>query len=264
MLIDCHAHLADYEPTDIPSILKRAKKAGVGAIISAGTNIQSSSRCIDLSLQYSSIFAGIGIHPSDITNPITDLEINKLYDLAKSTEKLVVMSEIGLDFQTHSPDRKLQYDAFRQQIRIARELKKPIIFHSRNAHSETLRLLKEERGYEVGGVMHYFQADISTAKSAIDLGFHISLAKPLLRLDELQKTTQYLPLESLVIETDSYPQPFKSKRTLWTEPRHLKEIIEKLSELKNENVQNLEKILEKNIFNVLGTKNSEVVKKFIL
>ena len=68
----------------------------------------------------------------------------------------------------------------------------------------------------------------------------------------------------MVIETDSYPQPFKSKRTLWTEPRHLKEIIEKLSELKNENVQNLEKILEKNIFNVLGTKNSEAVKKFIL
>tara|TARA_Y100000588_G_scaffold89504_1_gene96005 strand:- start:3398 stop:4192 length:795 start_codon:yes stop_codon:yes gene_type:complete len=264
LLIDCHAHLADYEPTEIPNILNRANAAGVGAIISAGTNIQSSSRCIDLAINYPSIFAGIGIHPSDLENALTDSEINKLYDFAKSNEKVVVMSEIGLDFQSHSPDRKIQYDAFRQQIRIARELNLPIVFHSRNAHSETFRLLKEERGYEVGGVMHYFQGDLSIAKSAIDLGFHISIAKPLLRLEELQKTVKNLPLNSMVIETDCYPQPFKSKRTLWTEPRHLKEIVEKISELKNENIQTMEIILQNNIFNVLGPKICNVVKKFVL
>ncbi len=112
--------------------------------------------------------------------------------------------------------------------------------------------------------MHYFQDDLSIAKSAIDLGFHISIAKPLLRLEELQKTVKNLPLNSIVIETDCYPQPFKSKRTLWTEPRHLKEIVEKLSELKNENAQTLEIILQNNIFNVLRPKICNVVKKFVL
>lgn len=264
MLIDCHAHLADYKPNEIPEILQRAKLAGVGAIISAGTNLQSSSKCIELSHQYQMVFAGVGIHPSDVTHQITDSEINRLYGFAKTTEKLLVMSEIGLDFQSHSPDRKLQYDAFRQQIRIARDLKIPIVFHSRNAHAETFRLLKEERGYEVGGIMHYFQGDLTVAKFAIDLGFHISLAKPLLRIEELQKTVEDLPLESLVIETDSFPQPFKSKRTLWTEPRHLKEIIKKLAEIKKEPVQSLEPILETNILRVLGPDSTEIIKKYVV
>ena len=263
MLIDCHSHLADYNPNEIPNILERAQIAGVKAIISAGTDIKSSSNCIALSKKHRAIFAGVGIHPLDIKNLITDSEINRLYALAQSTEKVVVMSEIGLDFQNHSPDRKLQYDAFRQQIRIARDLNLPIVFHSRNAHEETFRLLKEERGYEVGGVMHYFQGNLSVAKVAIDLGFHISLAKPLLRLEELQETIAKLPINSLVIETDSYPQPFKANRTSWTEPRHLKDIVKKIAEIKNQNIQQLEAVLQKNTLDILGPDRAEVIKRYV-
>ena len=106
-----------------------------------------------------------------------------------------MVSEIGLDFMEGMPDRADQYQAFRAQIGMARELRLPIVFHSREAHDATLRVLREERAYEVGGAMHYFQADRDTAQQALDLGFYISLARPLLRLPELQAVAASLPLE---------------------------------------------------------------------
>ena len=142
-----------------------------------------------------------------------------------------MVSEIGLDFMEGMPDRADQYQAFRAQIGMARELRLPIVFHSREAHDATLRVLREERAYEVGGAMHYFQADRDTAQQALDLGFYISLARPLLRLPELQAVAASLPLEGIVLETDAAPQPFKAKRSMWTEPRHVRDVAAKLAEL---------------------------------
>jgi TatD DNase family protein len=151
---------------------------------------------------------------------------------------VVAVSEVGLDFGPGSPDPSLQYQAFREQVRLARELGLPIIFHSREApgrpelHREALRVLRQERGWEVGGAMHYFQADAATARECLDLGFLISLAKPLLRLPHIQEVVKQLPLESIVLETDSYPQPFKSRRENWTEPRDVALVAQKVADLK--------------------------------
>ena len=131
------------------------------------------------------------------------------------------------------PDREWQYNAFRLQIRMAKTLKLPIIFHSREADNETLRILKEEQAFEVGGAMHYFQGDEALAKKVIDMGFFISLARPLTRLEKLQKVVSNISLDHIVLESDSAPQPFKSKRENWTEPRHVKDIASKVSELHN-------------------------------
>ena len=119
----------------------------------------------------------------DIREPFTDQTYETLRDLALSTEKVLVMSEVGLDFMEGAPDRAIQYPAFREQIRLARELDLPVVFHSRESHDEAFRLLREERAYDVGGIMHYFQGDFQTAKKVMDLGFYISLARPLLRPD---------------------------------------------------------------------------------
>jgi TatD DNase family protein len=245
-LIDCHVHLDPFSDDEVGQIMVRAQDAGVGAVITAGTTPESSARAVQLATTFPSIFAGVGVHPMDLTAPIDEHAYKTLRDLATSTDRVVTISEIGLDFMEGMPDRAVQYQAFREQIRLARELSLPIVFHSREAHTETLKVLREERAYEVGGAMHYFQGDVATARQAIDLGFYISLARPLLRLPELQEVAAQLPLESIVIETDAAPQPFKAKRESWTEPRHSRAVAEKLAELQHVPIEQIEEATTKN------------------
>ena len=252
MLVDCHVHLDPFDNDEVSRILRRAGEAGVGFVISAGTTVESSQRSIELSSLFTGLFSGVGIHPMDIREPLDDAAYGRLRELATSTEKVVVMSEIGLDFMEGAPDRATQYQALREQIRLARELDLPIVFHSREANEEVLRVLREERAYEVGGAMHYFQADERTARQAIDLGFYISLARPLLRLPDLQQVAAGLPLGKIVLETDAAPQPFKAKRENWTEPRHLRDIATKLAHLKDLPVEAIESATTENVRAILS------------
>lgn len=100
--------------------------------------------------------------------------------------------------------------------------------------------------------MHYFQADQKIANEVIDLGFYISLARPLLRIPELQKLASNLPLEKIVLETDSAPQPFKNNRDNWTEPKHIKPIAQKLADIQNRPINEVERVTTSNIKNLLG------------
>ena len=254
MLVDTHVHLDPFDDDEVAEILERADTAGVGFVVSAGTTVESSRRSIELSGKFARLFSGVGVHPMDLEGPVDEAVYGELRDLAISNEKVLVMSEIGLDFMEGTRDREVQYQAFREQIRLARELKLPVVFHSRESHDEVLRVLREERAYEVGGVMHYFQADEATARQAIDLGFYVSLARPLLRLPDLQRLAAALPLESIVLETDAAPQPFKAKRESWTEPRHLRVIVEKLAELQRKPVHEVESVTTHNVERLLGPK----------
>lgn len=254
MYVDCHVHLDPFTDVEVGEILDRAENVGVRAVISAGTTIPSSRRSLELSAQYGGFFSGVGIHPMDIREPFTDQTYETLRDLATSTDKVLVMSEVGLDFMDGAPDRAIQYPAFREQIRLARELGLPVVFHSRESHDEVFRVLREERAYEVGGVMHYFQGDLKTAQKVMDLGFYISLARPLLRLPYLQQTAAKVPLENIVLETDAAPQPFKSKRENWTEPRHVATVAQTLAELKGIDVAEVEEVTTSNMRRVLGSK----------
>ena len=263
MYIDSHAHLDPFTDAEVAEILERARRVGVRAVISAGTTIASTRRSLELSERFDGFFSGVGIHPMDIREPFTDETYETLRDLALSTRKVLVMSEIGLDFMEGAPDRAIQYPAFREQIRLARELGLPVVFHSREAHDESFRLLREERAYDVGGIMHYFQGDYRTARKVIDLGFYISLARPLLRLTELQKTAVKTPLEHIVLETDAAPQPFKSKRENWTEPRHVATVAQTLAELKGIDVEEVEAVTTRNMRRVLGAAKWDVLTEFV-
>ncbi len=262
MLIDCHVHLDSYTDSEVSEVLQRGRSVGVAFVISAGTTLPSSERSIELSSKFADFFSGVGIHPMDIRESFDDETYAHLNRLAVSNEKVLVISEIGLDFMKGAPDRSIQYTAFREQIRLARELGYPIVFHSREAHDEVFRLLREERAYEVGGVMHYFQGDLDTAKRAIDLGFYISLARPLLRFTYLQEVAAAVPIEHIVLETDAAPQPFKTKRENWTEPRHTRVIAERLAQLQDMPVEEVETVTSNNIRSLLG-KRWEIVQKYI-
>ena len=252
MFLDCHVHLEPFSDEEVGKILERAQEVGVRAVISAGTTVASSERSLELSAKYDCLFSGVGIHPMDIREPFTDATYETLRDMAVSSEKVLVISEVGLDFMEGAPDRAIQYPAFREQIRLARDLNLPVVFHSRESHDEAFRVLREERAYEVGGVMHYFQGDYETAMRVIDLGFYVSLARPLLRLPYLQRAAAKIPLENIVLETDAAPQPFKAKRENWTEPRHVAVVAATLAELKGIEVAEVEEATTRNMMRVLG------------
>ena len=261
MLVDCHVHLDSYSDDEVSQILERARNAGVGFVVSAGTTLDSSRRSVELSGIFPDFFSGVGIHPMDVREPIDEATYEQLRQLAASNEKVLVISEIGLDFNRGAPDRSIQYQAFREQIRLARELGLPIVFHSRESHDEVFRVLREERAYEMGGVMHYFQADRQTAQKAIDLDFYVSLARPLLRLPHLQQVAATLPLDSVVLETDAAPQPFKAKRENWTEPRHLRNIVEKLAEVQGRSVEEVEQATTRNFKRLMGQQKWDLVER---
>ncbi len=251
LLGDCHTHLDQYPRQEIPEILERANEVGVGFVVCAGTTVESSADCIGMAQDFAPLYAGVGIHPMEAHQPIDSDTYSRLEGLARDNPKVVCISEVGLDFLPTSPDREIQFQVFREQIRLALALKLPIIFHSRESHSEVFQVLREEGAGEVGGAMHYFQGDEATARQAIDCGFYISLARPLLRLAELQDAVRAIPLENIVLETDAAPQPFKKYRSNWTEPRHAQAVAQQLAELKGISVEEVAEVTTRNLVRLL-------------
>ena len=256
MLVDIHTHIHEFPPEEIPLVLERAKAASVGVVFLAGTTLESSAKCITVANTDESLFAGVGIHPMDVESFLDEKTISNMRDLVNSSQKIAAISEIGLDFSEDAPPLPVQYQTFREAIRLAREVKLPIIFHSRElnghpeTHNEVLKILNQDRGWEVGGAMHYFQGDEYTANKCLDSGFLISLGKPLIRQPKLQELVKSLPLEGIVLETDSYPQPFKKNRENWTEPRDLSQIAEKLSETMQIEIAEVHARTSKNLINI--------------
>jgi len=227
VLVDIHTHIQQHNPDEVDGMLERAAAAGVSQIIAAGTTIEDSVRAVDLAAQYPNVWAGVGLHPSDLTGPITPHDIKTLHDLAQNP-RVIVMSEIGIDHMPNSPEHAWQEEAFMQQIEVAKANALPIVFHVRehlddltsfDARAAALSILKDAEAGEVGGAAHYFQGDCEYARRILDIGFKVSFAKPLLHSSQLQDVVRYLPLESITVETDAYPQPFKKNRARWTEPK---------------------------------------------
>ncbi len=252
---DCHTHLDQYDEAELPGLKERAAEAGVTSIILAGTTLQSTRACIGLAGQFDAFYAGVGIHPCHAWEQVDDPAYEELERLAQMP-KVVCISEVGLDYLPESPNPSVQDQVFRQHIRLAKSLDLPIIFHSREAHSACFRVLREEQAGDVGGAMHYFQADETTAREAIDCGFYISLARPLTRLPEVQEAARAIPLENIVLETDAYPQPFKKYRRNWTEPRHVAEIARCLAEVKGVPVEEVANVTTANLRNMLNRRQT--------
>ena len=240
MLTDIHTHIQQHDPSEVPGMLERAEETGVSTVIAAGTTIKDSLKAIQLAEQYPNIFAGVGIHPSDLEAPISPEHIAALDTLA-SHERVIVMSEIGIDHMPNSPDHDWQEEAFAAQIEIAKRHNLPVVFHVREhlddlsrfeARSSALSILAEHDAGQLGGAAHYFQGDYEYAQKVLDLGLKISFAKPLLRSHELQDVAKRIPLDSIVLETDAYPQPFKKNRAKWTEPKDVRLVAKCLAEIR--------------------------------
>lgn len=258
MLIDTHAHL-DFSQfsKDRDQVLQKARKAGVGQIINIGVDLQSSEESISLAREHSFIFATVGVHPHDAKDAPPDY-LERLKSLA-SLPKVVAIGEIGLDYYRNRSPRKQQQRVFREQLRLARSLSLPVVVHDRDAHTDLLKILEEELVEDISGVMHCFSGDRAMADRCLALNMYISLAGPLTfkRSDHLKDLASYLPLERVLLETDSpflAPQPYRGRRN---EPANLLRIASCLAQLKNINLEEIADRTTENAFTLFGCKQGD-------
>ena len=232
MLIDTHVHIDDecYDK-DRDAVIARAKEEGVDYILVVASDLKSSKKCVKLTEEFKSLYAAVGVHPHEAKTVDKDTYF-ELKELAKN-EKVVAIGEIGLDYHYNYSPREVQKEVFMNQIRLAKELRLPIIIHHREALSDTIEMVRKEGIKE--GVFHCFSGSLEEAEEVISLGFYVSHAGPVTfkNAKRLQELVKELPLDKLLIETDGpylSPHPFRGKRN---EPAYLKYIAERIAELKN-------------------------------
>ncbi|MGC4099142.1 MAG: TatD family hydrolase [Nitrospira sp.] len=232
MLIDTHTHLDDVRYNDDrEAVITRAREAGLEAFVTIGCDLATSQSAVALAEQYPFVYASIGVHPHEVKH-IQDDWYDTFRRLAK-TEKVVAYGEIGLDFHYNHSSPHEQRARFREQIQLARELRLPIIIHTREAQAETIATLKEEQASDIGGVFHCFSGDAWLAKEALDLGFYLSFSGILTfqNATALRDIAKTIPLDRVLIETDCpylTPAPHRGKRN---EPAYVSQVAKQLATL---------------------------------
>lgn len=231
MLVDSHAHLEMKEfDSDRKDVIERASLAGVDCIITVGTNPGLSRKALAIARQYENVYATVGVHPHDVAKS-NDKSFDELKVLAQDP-KVVAYGEIGLDFFRNISPREKQIEMFARQLELANELNLPVIIHDRDAHEETLRMVKAS-GIR-WGVFHCFSGDWAMARTCIDLGFYISVPG-VVTFDKskvLHEVVRQAPLDSILLETDCpylAPVPHRGKRN---EPSFIIHTAKKVAEIK--------------------------------
>jgi len=232
MLIDTHAHLEMSEfDKDRDEVIERALKNGIDTIIAVGINLEDSEKAISLAKRHDAVYATVGVHPHDAKS-INTATYDSLKKLA-AREKVVAYGEIGLDFFRDRSPRDVQINRFEEQLYLAAELNLPVVIHNRDAHRETFEILKKHKG-NLRGVLHCFSGDYEMAKKYIDLGYYISIPGTITfpNAGKLVEVAEKIPMESLLIETDSpflAPVPKRGKRN---EPAYVAYVAKKVSEIR--------------------------------
>ena len=236
MIIDSHCHL-DYENLydQLDKVVERAKNNKVEYLLTICTTLTSFEKIKLIINNYKNIYGTIGIHPHETKNFI-NLDSKLISNLKKKYKKIIGVGETGLDFYYNHSDKVIQKKIFIEHIAAASELDIPIIVHSRNAEAETVDILKsEQRNSNLKILLHCFTGTSSFAKKLLDLNSYISLSGIITfnNSQELSKTVSNIPLENLLVETDSpylAPLPHRGKPN---EPSYIIHTIDKLSQIKN-------------------------------
>lgn len=250
MLIDTHCHLdfPNFEK-DFAEVLTRAEKAGVQKIINPGVDIVASKKAVALAEKHPQIFAAVGFHPSEAEKLTAD-NFTALEKLA-AHEKVVAIGEIGLDFFRMRNSKKIQIEAFGQQLELAQKLAKPVIIHSREAAAEIFEVLDN---FKVRGVFHCFGGDWGFAEKVLERGFLIGLTGIVTfpNAANVREVAQKIPLEKLLIETDApflAPQKYRGERC---EPAYVAEVAQEIAKLKGIEVSEVAEQTTANAEKLLG------------
>ena len=245
MFIDTHCHLTDnYVSDNLTDIIKHANDAGVDTLICPTANPADIPNAIKIIEQYDNIFATIGIHPE-----YAGIDATKyLYDSVLTHPKIIGIGEIGLDYHERNDNRNAQIQLFEQQLELAKKYNLPVAIHSRDAEEDTAAILHDA----VGGVMHCFTSSWDLAKIMLDRGFYFSASGILTFKNafEIRETFSKIPLDRLVIETDSpycAPVPHRGNTC---EPAFVVETAKVLANIKKVTIEEMGKILRQNTYNL--------------
>jgi TatD DNase family protein len=235
MLIDSHAHLdfEDFE-ADLDGVVARARAAGLERIVCVGLWRRPGDfgNALELAARDPAFFAAtVGVHPHEAAQ-VPEADWEALGRLARDP-RVVAIGEMGLDFHYDRSPRPVQEEAFRRELRLAREVRKPIVIHVREADEPCLRCLREEGIPEEGGVVHCFTGDAASARAYLDLGLHISVSgiATFRTAEPIREAVRITPRDRLLVETDSpflAPIPFRGKRN---EPAYVAHVAAKVAEV---------------------------------
>ena len=258
-MIDSHCHIG-LNQTDVTGLLMRAQLAGVTSMLSVACSVREYPALLKLLETYPTIDGAFGIHPEYAATVPSDEEFCQMIS---AHPNLVAVGECGLDYHYMAEEKDIQIQAFERQITLAARLKKPLIVHTREADSDTISILKtahKDGLLSAGGVIHCFTGSQELADAALDMGFYISASGVITfkMSDNVRQVISTVPLNRLLIETDSpymAPVPYRGKIN---EPSYIVKTAEKLAEMKGVPVQEVERITTENYQNLFkkgGLKN---------
>jgi TatD DNase family protein len=252
-LIDTHCHLNfDSYDEDREAVIERAASANVKQVIIPATDLTTTREAIELSEQYDTIFASVGVHPNSTASFKQD-DLETLDTLAHNS-RVVAVGEIGLDYYWDKSPKEAQARAFEAQLQLATTLELPVIIHNRDASDDVMSILENwasdlpESLQDRPGVLHSFSAPPDIAKRALNAGFYLGFTGPITfkNADELRRLAATVPLDRILVETDGpflTPTPYRGKRN---EPAYIPYIVARLAALKQISVEEMGKASTEN------------------
>ena len=257
MLFDTHAHYDSPRfDADREAVLSSLPGEGVGWVVDPGCDIPSSQKAVELARTYPHVYAAVGFQPEEC-GEYTPAHLERIRELALSCPKVVAIGEIGLDYYwKENPPRELQQRCFRDHLALARELNLPVIVHDREAHQDSLAIVREFP--EVRGVFHCYSGSLEDAKTLVKLGWSLSFTG-VVTFKNARKALEVaaaLPADRIMLETDSpymAPEPNRGKRN---DSRNLRYIRDKIAALRGISPQELEELTTRNALNFFGIRKN--------
>lgn len=251
MLVDSHCHLdrlsLEHCGGSLDAAVQAAQERGVTAMLCVCISEENKNQVVDIARRHANVYASVGVHPSDVMAEVIPAET--LQRWAEPPE-VVALGETGLDYHYAADSAKVQQASFREHLRAAGSLGLPVIVHTREAREDTLRLIKEDGNLESAGVLHCFTEDWDMARRALEMNYYISISGIITfrNANALREVVRKLPLDRLLVETDSpylAPVPYRGKPN---QPAYVREVAECVASLKNISLEQLAEATTDNFY----------------
>jgi len=250
MLVDSHCHLDHLKLTkyndSLNALLQAARDRGITQFLSVGVDLESSQRLLELADDYADVCVSVGVHPLQKNLPPLP-EIEELLTLGRH-DSVVAIGETGLDNFYSAETLDWQRESFVRHLKVADQLNKPVIVHTRDARDETLAILREHINTDSAGVLHCFTESLEMAQAAMELNFYISFSGIITfrNAAELREVVKQVPLERMLVETDSpwlAPVPHRGQQN---EPQYVREVAECVAEIKGISFEEVAEVTTRN------------------
>ncbi|WP_444908063.1 TatD family hydrolase [Microbulbifer sp. SSSA008] len=251
MLVDSHCHLdrlkLDKFDGDVDAVLDLARSRGVGKFLCVGISLENADAVVEIASRHEDVVCSVGVHPLDVDSGMADVE--RLVEMANQPN-VVALGETGLDYYYSTDTQEIQQQSFIAHLKAAGQAELPVIVHTRDAREDTIALIKEHGNTNTAGVLHCFTESWDMAKAALDLNYYISLSGIVTfkNAEELRDVARRLPLDRLLVETDSpylAPVPYRGKPNI---PAYVREVAEFIADLRGIPYEELAEITSENFF----------------